>query len=290
MNVKRPYIKILGTSAGGGLPQWNCFCKYCKLARNGSIPKRKQSSIALVNKKEYTLVNASPDISDQIIYFDQPDIRKNPMKNIILTDAQLDHTLGLLQIREGDSLSIFGTSIVHEQISSEFGIIPLLEKYCKVQFNTLNLEVPFSPIDDIEVTSINIISNSPPYSKYRDIITEGSNIGLLIKSDLKTVFYAPGLLNINYDIKSIISEIDHLLIDGTCWSSDELSFLNKPHLEDLGHISQTGLIKVLKGYTCKKTLIHINNTNPINDPRSKENKMLRDNGIDIAYDGMEIEL
>ena len=286
--MNRPFIKILGTSAGGGLPQWNCWCRYCGMAREGVIPKRKQSSIALINDGKYTLVNASPDISQQLLYFEGSSfLRKNPMENIILTDAQLDHTLGLLQIREGEPLNIFATRLVEHQLSMEFPLLPLLEKYCSKTFTALELDVPFTPLQGITVTPVNITSNSPPYSSYRDKPTPGANIGLIIN---ERVFYAPGLLHFTPEIKSIISRMEYLLLDGTCWSSDELSFINKPDLEDLGHISQETLIQELNGYSCKKVLIHINNTNPINDPDSSPSKILEHNGISVASDGMEIYL
>ena len=270
--MNRPLIKILGTSAGGGLPQWNCFCRYCGMARKGVIPKRTQSSIALVNGNKYTLVNASPDISQQLLYFDESSLlRKNPMENIILTDAQLDHTLGLLQIREGEPLNIFATRLVEHQLTMEFPMLPLLEKYCSKRFTALEHDVPFSPLPDFTVTPVDITSNSPPYSSYRDKHTPGANIGLIIN---EKVFYAPGLLHFTPEIKSIISRMEYLLLDGTCWSKTELAFINKPDLEELGHISQETLIQELNGYSCKKVLIHINNTNPINDPDSLPSKIL----------------
>ena len=284
----RPLIKILGTSAGGGLPQWNCWCRYCYMAREGVIPKRKQSSIALINGNKYTLVNASPDISQQLLYFDESlFLRKNPMENIILTDAQLDHTLGLLQIREGEPLNIFATRVVEHQLTMEFPMLPLLEKYCSKRFTPIESGRPFSPLPGFTVTPVYIMSNSPPYSSFRDKPTPGANIGLVIN---EKVFYAPGLLHFTPEIKSIISRMEYLLLDGTCWSSDELDFINKPNLEDLGHISQENLIQELNEYTCKKVLIHINNTNPINDPDSHASKILADNGISVASDDMEIYL
>ena len=286
--MNRPLIKILGTSAGGGLPQWNCWCRYCGMAREGVIPKRKQSSIALVNGGKYTLVNASPDISQQLLYpGENHRLRKNPMDNIILTDAQLDHTLGLLQIREGEPLNIFATRLVEFQLSMEFPMFPLLEKYCSKTFTPLELDVPFSPLPGFTVTPVDITSNSPPYSSFRDKLKPGANIGLVIN---EKVFYAPGLLHFTPEIKSIISRMEYLLLDGTCWSTTELAFINKPNLEDLGHISQETLLKTVSQFGCKKVLIHINNTNPINDPDSPESKILAENGITVASDDMEIYL
>ena len=281
------YIKILGTSAGGGLPQWNCFCRYCGMARKGVIPRRTQSSIALVNGTEYTLVNASPDISQQLLYFGEGTRkRRNPMDSIILTDAQLDHTLGLLQVREGEPLNVFATPLVQYQLTHEFPAVPLLEKYCSTKFVSIG-DSAFSPLPGFTVTPLDITSNSPPYSKYRDKPTPGANLGLIINDK---VLYAPGLLRFTPAILDIVGSMDHVLLDGTCWTSDELGFLNKPNLEDLGHVSQLDMLSVLSQFSCKKTLIHINNTNPINDPESPESGILRANGIDVAHDGMEIYL
>jgi pyrroloquinoline quinone biosynthesis protein B len=298
--IKKPIIseykiKILGTSAGGGLPQWNCNCDNCDDARNQVIPSRTQSSIAITNGSEWTLVNASPDINKQInenLISYSDDIRDNRIDNIILVDGQLDHTIGLLNIREGDPLKIFCTQTVQKQITDEFPIINILKNFCGTELTEIKINTPFVPIPGITVIPIEIKSNSPKYSKLRDVPAYGSNIGLVISSETKSLFYAPGLLEITEDILNIFNHVDHILIDGTCWTNNELVTANisSSTASDMGHIAQSELISYLKNVTATKTLIHINNTNPILNPESEQYKILEEAGIKVSYDGMEIKL
>ncbi len=157
---------------------------------------------------------------------------------------------------------------------------------------------------------IDIESKSPPYSKYRNDSIGGSNIGLIIinKETGQKMFYAPGLGTITPEIEEIFSKVDYVLIDGTCWTNDELINIGVSHQSacDMGHISQwsvpvssatgldgssPGLIEILNRYPkLKKALIHINNTNPILNPDSFEYSILKENNINVSYDGMEIYL
>ena len=301
--VKKIKIKILGTSAGGGLPQWNCNCNNCQLARNSKIPHRTQSSIAINNNNNWSLINASPDIRNQINdhlvckLCDAP-IRDNRIKNIVLVDSQLDHTLGLLNIREGDPLDIYCTDVVKKQITDEFPIIRILDSYCGTNINSITIGTSFSPLENVDIFPVNIESNSPPYSEHRGSIVDGSNIGLIITNTLtgQKLFYAPGLGKITPEIENIFSAVDYILIDGTCWTDDELLSLKicGNTASFMGHISQSSsengesLIDILRRYPkLKKALIHINNTNPILHS-GPESEFLKKENISIAYDGMEI--
>lgn len=298
-------IKLLGTSAGGGLPQWNCNCINCKNARIGTIPSRTQSSIAVTrDNKSWVLINTSPDIRYQInmnpdIYLkDECSIRENRFQSIILLDGQLDHTLGLLNIREGFSLNIFCTRIVKRQITEEFPVIKILDNYCGTNYNEINPDELFSinGIDSIDFIPVNISSNSPPYSKYRNIYKYGSNIGLIIHNKItdKKIFYCPGLGKVTNKIKKIFNSVDQLLIDGTLWSNNELieQNISKSTSKDMGHVAQSGdngMINILKDYpNLKKTLIHINNTNPILNNCSTEYNFLVENDIQISNDNEDL--
>jgi pyrroloquinoline quinone biosynthesis protein B len=295
----RVKIKVLGSSAGGGLPQWNCNCDNCDNSRMGVIPQKTQSSIAVLTDSGNTLINASPDIRQQInnYPFTRNHLRDNIFDDIILVDSQLDHTLGLLNIREGNSLNLHCTQIVKDQITHEFPIIPILESYCGTSYSEIVPNTSFV-LNGAGYTPIDIISNSPPYSKYRHSTVYGSNIGLIINNPEsgKKLFYAPGLGKITTGIEAIFGMVDHILIDGTCWTNDELINIgiSASTASYMGHVSQDGpdgMLSILKKYPkLKKTLIHINNTNPILDPRSDNLRILQDNDISVSYDGMEILL
>lgn len=106
------WVRVLGSAAGGGFPQWNCGCPQCRAVRTGARPcvARSQSSIAVsADRKQWFLFNASPDIQSQIEAF--PDLHPDEgrvvrLQAVLLTDAELDHTVGLLLMREGRGLEV----------------------------------------------------------------------------------------------------------------------------------------------------------------------------------------
>lgn len=303
-------IEVLGSSAGGGLPQFNCNCDNCKGYREGkkSIKKRTQSSITISEDGEnWVLFNTSPDILEQIhnSSFLQPKDarRETKIKAIVFIDAQIDHTTGLLMLREGCPHEVYCTKEVHEELNTSFPLFKMLThwdgggvKYNEIAFNQQPFEIPVMP--NHEFYAMPLISNAPPYSKYRDKPRVGDNIGVIVKNKLtgKKLFYLPGLGVAEPQIIQQMSEADVLLVDGTLWTDDEMiknGFSQKLGTQ-MGHLplsGEGGLIEILDGMTKpRKILIHINNTNPILDETTKEYAQLISHGIEISYDGMSIEI
>ena len=114
--------RILGAAAGGGLPQWNCGCENCNLARAGAIPAQTQSSLALsANGTEWAVLNASPDIRQQLA--ETPELhptglRDLPLGSILLTNGDIDHVAGLLTVREKQPFALYATAGIHEVIEA----------------------------------------------------------------------------------------------------------------------------------------------------------------------------
>jgi len=300
-------IRVLGSAAGGGFPQWNCNCPNCDGVRKGTInaKRRTQSSIAVSsNNVDWLLFNTSPDILTQFQQFpeSQParSIRDTAFKSIVLLDAQIDHTTGLFMLRESKTpLNIYCTDMVYEDLTTGNPIFKILEHYCGVNWHQIHTteDNAFVPegISNIKVKAIPLSSKAPPYSPHRHDPHEGDNLGILLE-DLTTgekTFYAPGLGQIESHIKPYMEEADCLLVDGTCWTNDEMKSLgiaNKMSL-DMGHLPQSGpggMIEVLRPLPAKKkVLIHINNTNPILREDSEQREQLTQEKIEVAYDGMD---
>ncbi len=300
-------IRVLGSAAGGGFPQWNCNCPNCDGVRKGTInaKRRTQSSIAVSsNDVDWLLFNTSPDILAQFQQFpeSQParSIRDTAFKSIVLLDAQIDHTTGLFMLRESKTpLNIYCTDMVYEDLTTGNPIFKILEHYCGVNWHQIHTteDNAFVPegISNIKVKAIPLSSKAPPYSPHRHDPHEGDNLGILLE-DLTTggkTFYAPGLGQIEPHIKPYMEEADCLLVDGTCWTNDEMKSLgiaNKMSL-DMGHLPQSGpggMIEVLRPLSAKKkVLIHINNTNPILREDSEQREELTQEKIEVAYDGMD---
>lgn len=303
-------IRILGAGAGGGFPQWNCNCPNCLGFREGSVQAkaRTQSSIAISDNdgKEWVLVNASPDIRSQLLSFPecQParSIRDTAITGVILVDSQIDHTTGLLMLREGKKLDIYCTPSVYGDLTSGFPILKMLDAYCKTEYHPIDLKDAASftvkSLQSILFTAIPLEGKAPPYSPNRQNPSQGDNIGLFIQdlNSNQSLFYAPGLGKIDAKIQHWLQKADCLLLDGTFWEENEMISLEIANKKagSMGHIplsGKEGLIHYLHEYTNKrKILTHINNTNPILNENSIQYKMLLEHAIEVAEDGMEINL
>lgn len=302
-------IQVVGSAAGGGYPQWNCNCTQCSAVRAGSPhhQARTQSSIAISsNAQEWLLVNASPDILQQLKAL--PDLqparalRDTGIAAVMLMDAQIDHTTGLLMLREHKGrLPLWCHPLVKEDLTTGNPLFNVLEYYCGVDWNSLALQQPFHipKLHQLMFEAIPLISNAPPYSPHRDRPQAGDNIGLRVvdESTGKTLFYAPGLGQMEPHVWAAMQKADCVLVDGTLWTDHEMIDLgaSKKTSRGMGHMPQTGpdgMIEWLDKLPShiRKILIHINNTNPILNENGPERQMLTAHGIEVAYDGMVINL
>ncbi|EXE63485.1 coenzyme PQQ biosynthesis protein B [Acinetobacter sp. 1542444] len=302
------YIYVLGSAAGGGFPQWNCNCPNCHGVRTGTIQAkaRTQSSIAVSeNGTEWVLLNASPDIRQQLFEFKaaQParKLRDTGITSVILMDSQLDHTTGLLTLREGCPMNVWCTAMVHQDLTRGFPVFNMLKHWNGgLQYNEINPKQAFKidGFENLEFLPLIIKSAAPPYSPHRNDPHDGDNIALIIKDHKtqKQLFYAPGLGKIDDQIMQIMQSSDCVMIDGTLWTDDEMqqTGVGTKTGREMGHLyisGEGGSLSYLNQLsTPKKVLIHINNTNPILNENSSQFAELKANGVEVAYDGMQIEL
>ncbi|WP_457787342.1 pyrroloquinoline quinone biosynthesis protein PqqB [Pseudomonas sp. PL-6] len=303
------HIQVLGSAAGGGFPQWNCNCRNCRGVRAGTLraQPRTQSSIALSDDGgEWILCNASPDIRAQLEAFPalQParQLRDTAIAGIVLLDSQIDHCTGLLTLREGCPHQVWCTEMVHQDLTSGFPLFNMLSHWNGgLQHRLIELDAePFSipACPGLSITAIALRSSAPPYSPHRGNPHPGDNIGLFIE-DLRTggtLFYAPGLGQVDEPLLGWMRRADCLLVDGTLWRDDEMRRCEVGDKlgSEMGHLPQSGpggMLEVLDGLpAARKILIHINNTNPILDLDSPERAELDARGIEVAFDGMSIHL
>lgn len=302
------YIHVLGSAAGGGFPQWNCNCKNCDGVRNGTIQAkpRTQSSIAVSeNGVDWILCNASPDIRQQLFDFKaaQParKLRDTGISNVILLDSQLDHTTGLLTLREGCPIQVWCTDMVHQDLSTGFPIFNMLKHWNGgLVHHLIDPQKTFSidGFSNLEFTPLVIRSAAPPYSPHRNDPHDGDNIALIIKDrkSQKQLFYAPGLGKIDQQIMQLMQASDCVMIDGTLWTNNEMQEcgVGSKTGQDMGHLAISGehgsLSYLDQLENSRKILIHINNTNPILNEASEQFAQLKTHGVEVAFDGMQIEL
>ncbi len=302
-------VRILGSGAGGGFPQWNCNCRNCSGLRAGRLAAlpRTQSSIAVsADGESWALFNASPDIRAQIESFPalQPAraIRDTAIRAILLVDAQIDHTTGLLMLREHiEPWDIYCTGAVHDDLTTGFPIFQVLSHFRGVRWHEIRTdESPFTltGVEGLELTAVPLRSEAPPYSPHRHNTVPGDNIGVRVqdRGTGGTLFYAPGLGAIDDQVLGYMQEADCVLVDGTLWTNDEMvrGGISDKLGSDMGHLAQSsrgGILEHLERLTRpRKILIHINNTNPILDEDSAQRRALERAGIEVAFDGMDIHL
>lgn len=302
-------LRVLGSAAGGGFPQWNCDAPRCREARVGRLlgERRTQSSVAVSEDGEHwLLINASPDIRQQIIdnapLHPRGGIRSSGIAAVLLMDSQVDHVTGLIMLRESSApLPVYCSERTETDLRSGLPILNVLEHYCGTCVKHLALDgraVQPAEVPGVRITPVPLRSSPPPYSPHRDNPEPGDNLGLFIESATSggTLFYAPGLGTIEPHIHKWMERAQILVVDGTTWTDDELTRVvgGTKTARAMGHLplsGEGGMLEVLSGYTqARRILIHINNTNPVLDPDSPERAELDAVGIEVSYDGMEIEL
>jgi pyrroloquinoline quinone biosynthesis protein B len=304
-------IRVLGSAAGGGFPQWNCNCRNCSGVRDGTVRAvpRTQSSIAVCgrDRSAWALVNASPDILAQLkatsVLQPARAPRDSAIAGIVLVDGQIDHTTGLLMLRESRAaLPIWCTDEVHADLTRGNPIFGVLGHYCGVDRRSMTPDGREFAVDGVAgVTwrALAVASKPAPYSPHREAPVTGDNVALVLgdAGSARTAVYAPGLGSMEEEVWRAMQAAACVLVDGTFWSDDEMPSLglSAKRARDIGHLPQSGpggmleWLDKLTGAT-RRILIHVNNTNPILDEDSAERAELARRGIEVACDGLEIEL
>ncbi len=290
----------MGTAAGGGFPQWNCACPLCNGSRHhpSLFPPRLQlQAVVSDGNGECFLLNASPDLRVQIEA--EPALqpspargkRNTPIAGIVLTSADLDQVLGLLLLREFQPLRVFATSLVRQVLEANSFFQMLRRVPGQLTWIEITPNQRFALGEGIHCTPIPFDGSLPFYARSQE--RSGASIGLLLECNGRRVAYTPSVPEITGALLSLYQSCDVILIDGTFWSDDELSQTHDgtPLARAIGHIPMSGhdgticLLKEVK--QPKKVFIHLNNTNPVLDPRSPEREAVETAGWHIAEDGWQ---
>ena len=298
---------MLGSAAGGGLPQWNCACANCRAARQGSIPSRTQSSVAFsADGRRWFLLNASPDLRAQLEAFPplQPDpatLRNSPIQAILLTNADLDHILGLFLLREGGPLHIHAPLEVRVALSSALRLSKILDSFCGVTWHEPPLA--FSPLllpdgapSGLSYRAIPLPGNPPRFVSSRLLGVDGHSVAYEIMDDRtgRRLLAAPDVAALTEDLRESIARADAILFDGTFWRGPELQSVRSGARTawEMGHLPiSEGSLDALRDTPARpKIYVHINNTNPILAASSVERAQVEKAGVAVGSDGMEFEL
>jgi pyrroloquinoline quinone biosynthesis protein B len=296
-------VRILGSAAGGGFPQWNCHCQTCEAARAGVRARpRTQSSLAIRGREgPWFLVNASPDARqqlEQLAAVRVDGVRAAPIAGVLLTDAEIDHTAGLLLLRESAApVRVFGSEGVERALRHGYPVLAILERYCGADWQTLEPERPTQlPGSSLVVETFPVGGDAPRYVTGSDVELEASGFVFRDRAGQGVLSYVPGLARLDDSVLSRFAASDLVLVDGTFWRDDELPRLgiSERGARDMGHVPLSGpggTLEVLARLERpRKALVHINNTNPILLEDSPEREAVLGAGVEVAYDGMEVEL
>ena len=304
-------IRVLGSAAGGGFPQWNCGCPNCVGVRRGTIralPRTQESVAVSADGESWFLLNASPEIRQQIEGFDKLHpraLRDTPIQGIVLTNGDLDHLLGLLSLRESQPLALYATSRVKTGFSEGNVIYRTLTRFPgHTTWHTLPLDGEAQPLNLLNgvASGLTLRAFCAPGKAALHLDQSkpepGDNIGLLIRDTRsnKVLAYIPAAGASSAAVLSAVSSADAVFFDGTFWSSDELIALgaSQSRAEDMAHWpigGAQGSLRFLAEFErARRVLIHINNSNPVLREDSAERAAVHAAGVEVAFDGMELSL
>jgi pyrroloquinoline quinone biosynthesis protein B len=294
-------IRVLGSAAGGGFPQWNCLCPNCRLAWNGDarVRPRTQSSLAIsADAERWLLLNASPDLRQQI--FDNSCLhprgatRQTPITGVFLTNGDVDHLAGLLTLREQQAFTIYASASVLEQVrGGPFGVLDAR----LVQRVPVALEAPIDVGLGFSLRCFAVPGKVPLYLEGEHVEIGGATettIGVEIACGSARVIVIPGCAAVSNDVLRRVEGADALFFDGTTFTDDEMIRLGLSHKTAwrMGHCAIDGergsLARFADAKIGRRIYTHINNSNPILVEGSSERRQVEAAGWTVAYDGLEI--
>lgn len=293
-------VVLLGTSAGGGFPQWNCACRMC----TSGAPPRDQDCIAIsADGADWWLVNASPDIRTQLLRTPAlaagPGPRETPIRGALLTDAELDHTLGLLTLRGAAGLRVHAPGAVLHALRDGFAVHGITERYAAWEWTPVpselgGLRVTVLPVSDKRPKYCDEVSVPGPWVvayRFDDPVTGGALV------------YAPCLGTWPDRFDEFSAGASCVLLDGTFYSPGEMAGathdgVGRGAQRAMGHVPIDGVDGSLARIGAYRAVypgvrwvyVHLNNTNPVLDPASPAHAAVRAAGVELLPDGTELVL
>jgi pyrroloquinoline quinone biosynthesis protein B len=287
-------LHVLGTAAGGGVPQWNCTCPGCDGARRHPEWRRRHASVAVLAGDRCFVVNATPDIADQVELCAPPGPgpRETPLAGVLLTDAELDHTLGLARLREAGSLEVFATAAVTHALRDRLRLDAVMSPYTRMTWHDLPVGGCVEPGGSLTVQAVRVSGKRPRYAA--DCSPSGAwSVALRLTDGARTTVYAPALADWPPELEEVLEAADCVVVDGTFWDDDEprRTGISQRTATEMGHLPIVETAKRLSRLPASRRLYtHLNNTNPLVDPAAPEHARLAEMGIEVAQEGAVVQL
>jgi len=293
-------VRVLGSAAGGGVPQWNCGCSNCDAARAGLAPRRSQSSFAIsADGNHWWLVNVSPDIAQQIEAFPplQPRrTRHTPIAGMLVTDANVDHLGGLAVVRQDGEhrFTLYSSPLVRELAASQPAYAPFLD--APHAWHAIPSGGTFALDERLDVRVIPVAGGTPGFDGRRALPDAVVAYSVRDRETGGAALFAPVFAALDAPLRDAVADAKLAFLDGSFWSDDELSHVGMPKpAQYLGHLpvgGEAGSLATLGKFPDRVRVgyVHVNNTNPILDPDSVAADALRMTGAVVVGDGMEFQL
>jgi pyrroloquinoline quinone biosynthesis protein B len=250
------------------------------------------------------LLNASPDLRQQMT--ETPELaplsngpaRSSPIAAVVLTNADVDHVVGLLSLREGFVLNLYATASVLDTLAAN-SIFNVLQPGLVARIPVLHGK----PIHEqgLSIEAFVVPGKVALYLEQGDGTLPsrtGDTVGLTIceaKSGTRFV-YVPGCAAVDEELARRLRAAPLVLFDGTLYTDDEMrvqGLSDKTGLR-MGHMAisgPAGSMAALRDLDIgRRIYIHLNNSNPVLREGSSERAEVEREGWEIAFDGMEIRL
>jgi pyrroloquinoline quinone biosynthesis protein B len=292
---------VLGSAAGGGFPQWNCRCEVCALAWAGDprVRPRTQASLAVsANGEDWILINASPDLPEQVrrasVLHPRAGTRGSPIKAVLLTGAEIDQVAGLLSLREREPFTLYATASALSVFegNSVFGVLPC----AVVARRTIKPGETYVLPGHLRAEFFTVPGKAPLYAEGEDPDTmseTAGNMGVEVCAGGARLAFVPGAAAVTADLLARLARADVVFFDGTLFGDDEMiaTETGSKTGRRMGHMPIDGIggsLKALEGLKARRIYVHINNTNPILVEGSPERARVTGRGWEVAEDGLEV--
>jgi len=300
-------VILLGTAAGGGFPQWNCWCPTCRIARREPArarPRSQSSAAVSADGRRWFLLNASPDVHAQLARIPGPEprgMRHVPIEGVVLTDAELDHTLGIVLLREGRYLQLYATPAAQSVIERDSSMLPVTRAFAEVRVEPLAIggSTALGYRDGcpagLTVTAFPVPAGPPRFAS-EDL--PGHTVGLLVRDDATggVCAFVPGCGGLDRTLLDRLAGAELVLFDGTFWTDDELISLGIGQrtaraMDHLPVSGPDGSLEQLAALPARhRVYTHINNTNPMLIEDSPQRLEVERHGLVVGADGMRFTL
>jgi len=300
-------VILLGTAAGGGFPQWNCWCPTCRIARREPArarPRSQSSAAVSADGRRWFLLNASPDVHAQLARIPGPEprgMRHVPIEGVVLTDAELDHTLGIVLLREGRYLQLYATPAAQSVIERDSSVLPVTRAFAEVRVEPLAIggSTALGYRDGcpagLTVTAFPVPAGPP---RFASEALPGHTVGLLVRDDATggVCAFVPGCGGLDRTLLDRLAGAELVLFDGTFWTDDELIALGIGQrtaraMDHLPVSGPDGSLEQLAALPARhRVYTHINNTNPMLIEDSPHRLEVERHGLVVGADGMRFTL